>query len=66
MLKKTIRPITSKVLSKHLSQLLDLGLIVKNIVVEKPLKVEYYLSEKGRLVLSYMLNLAGIFKEEEK
>ncbi len=56
-LKKATKPITSRVLSSHLKQLIQLGLVIKNVIIEKPLRVEYQLSEKGKNFLSSIINL---------
>jgi DNA-binding HxlR family transcriptional regulator len=53
-IKKALNPITSKVLSNRLRTLEDMALLTKRIVVDKPLKVEYYLTRKGRRIISAM------------
>ena len=57
-LRKLVRPITPKVLSKYLKQMENIGLIARNILIEKPLRVEYYLTEKGEVLAR---TLAKIF-----
>ncbi|MEM7815887.1 MAG: helix-turn-helix domain-containing protein [Candidatus Aenigmatarchaeota archaeon] len=51
-IKKALKPITSKVLSNRLKTLEDMALVTKKIVVDKPLKVEYYLTKKGKRMIS--------------
>ncbi len=47
-LKKKAKPISSRVLSHHLKKLVELELVIKTIIVDKPLRVEYQLTEKGK------------------
>jgi len=54
-IKKALNPITSKVLSNCLKTLEDTALLTKRIVVDKPLKVEYYLTRKGKRMISAMV-----------
>lgn len=54
MLKRSVTPITSRVLALRLRDLVKVGFVVKDIVVEKPLRVEYYLSENGKEFLQTM------------
>lgn len=46
-LQKDLKKITPKVLSSKLKHLEQIGLIGKKILVEHPLRVEYYLTSKG-------------------
>jgi DNA-binding HxlR family transcriptional regulator len=54
-IKKSLNPITSKTLSSRLKILEDMALLTKNIVVDKPLKVEYYLTKRGKRIISAMV-----------
>ncbi len=58
-LKKTLNPITSKILSHRLKLLEELGMVSKNIIVVKPLRVEYYLTEKGKQFVNALLTSFG-------
>lgn len=55
-LKKNVNPISSRILSLHLKQLTQLGLVIKNIIVDKPLRVEYKLTMKGKTFLSTIID----------
>lgn len=46
-LKKSITNISDRMLSKNLKELCDDGFIVKNVIPEVPVKVEYSISTKG-------------------
>jgi DNA-binding HxlR family transcriptional regulator len=50
-LKRTLDPITQKMLTKQLRELESDGLIFRNMYVQIPPKVEYSLTEKGLTVL---------------
>ncbi|MBI4175651.1 MAG: helix-turn-helix transcriptional regulator [Candidatus Aenigmarchaeota archaeon] len=56
MLKSNVRPITSKVLSERLRFLETSGVVLKNVVVERPKRVEYELTEKGRSLMGALIN----------
>lgn len=43
--------ISSKILTQQLRELLEDGLILKHVYAEKPPRVEYELSEKGRTLI---------------
>ena len=58
-LKRVIHPITNKVLANRLKVLAGFGLLVKRIVVEHPLRVEYYLTDKGKQLARGFASLAG-------
>lgn len=45
-LKKTIPEITEKMLTTQLRELVESGLVERNLISEKPLSVDYNLSEK--------------------
>lgn len=64
-LKKTIKPITSRVLALRLNDLVTLKMIVKEIVNQRPLRVEYYLTEKGKAFLEALTTLIEEHKKEE-
>ena len=53
-IKKALSPITSKILSSRLKALEETALLKKEVVVEKPLKVEYRLTRKGRRLMAAM------------
>lgn len=50
-LKRTLEPITQKILTQELRELEADGLINRHIYAQIPPKVEYSLTEKGRTVL---------------
>jgi len=54
-IKKALSPITSKVLSNRLKTLEEMALVTKKVVVDKPLKVEYYLTKKGKRMVFAMV-----------
>ncbi|MDD4151128.1 MAG: helix-turn-helix domain-containing protein [Candidatus Gracilibacteria bacterium] len=54
-LKKELGAISSKTLSSRLKELQEDGIIIRSIISEQPIKIEYTLSEKG-LSLSKELN----------
>lgn len=47
-LKRTVDGVSSKVLSESLDDLEDHGLVARQVVNEKPVRVEYSLSGRGR------------------
>jgi DNA-binding HxlR family transcriptional regulator len=47
-LSKSLHKISSRTLSNRLKNLVDYGIIEKNIIDDSPIKVEYSLTEKGR------------------
>jgi len=53
-IKKALSPITSKVLSNRLRTLEEMALVTKKVVMERPRKVEYHLTERGRRMISAM------------
>jgi len=62
ILKKTIHPITNKVLANRLKELETVGLLAKDVVLQHPKRVEYYLTEKGKAVAKGFAALAGLDK----
>jgi DNA-binding HxlR family transcriptional regulator len=58
-IKRALSPITSKVLSNRLKTLEEMALLTKEIVVDKPLKVEYHLTRKGKRIISAMAKSLG-------
>jgi DNA-binding HxlR family transcriptional regulator len=52
MLKSNAGPITSKVLSQKLKALESSGLVLKRVIVDRPKRVEYALTERGRKSVS--------------
>lgn len=50
-LKKSIKGITHKMLSKQLNELVDDGIIIRKEYPQIPPKVEYFLSEKGWTIM---------------
>jgi len=46
-LKYSLNGISSKVLAQNLSELQENGIIEKNIICERPEKIEYILTQKG-------------------
>lgn len=71
-LRKIMRPITPKVLSRYLRQFEELGLVIRDVLIEKPLRVEYYLTEKGKIIAQALLDaldirqFAGYFSFQQK
>jgi len=53
-IKKALSPITSKVLSNRLRTLEEMALVTKKVVTERPRKVEYHLTKRGRRMISAM------------
>ena len=53
-IKKALSPITSKVLSNRLRTLEEMALVTKKVVAERPRKVEYHLTKRGRRMISAM------------
>ena len=58
-IKKALNPITSKVLSNRLKTMEEMALVTKNVVADKPLKVEYYLTKKGKRMIAAMAKSLG-------
>ena len=54
-IKKKVKPVSSRTLSKRLKQLVDIGLISREVLVEFPKRVEYKLTEEGEKFLSFIL-----------
>lgn len=64
MLKRLIKPITSKVLSQKLKFLEQNNLILKT-VIEQPRKIEYCITETGKEIVVLFLNLKNIINDKE-
>jgi len=60
-LNKATAKITPKVLSSKLKVLEQMGLIGKNILLEQPLRVEYYIKKKGK---GFIENIQNTFNLE--
>jgi DNA-binding HxlR family transcriptional regulator len=58
-IKKALSPITSRVLSSRLTVLEETALVAKSVISDKPKKVEYYLTEKGKEIMSAMAKNLG-------
>lgn len=56
-LRRTLQGISEKVLSEELKYLNELGLIDKKVYYEKPLKVEYSLTDYGRTFLPILYSI---------
>ncbi|RXI47740.1 transcriptional regulator [Clostridium tetani] len=56
-LKRSLKGISEKVLSQELKQLTELGLIDKKVYYQKPLKVEYSLTNYGRTFLPTLYSI---------
>ena len=56
-LKRSLKGISEKVLSEELKQLNELGLIDKKVFYQKPLKVEYSLTEYGKTFLPILYSI---------
>ena len=65
LLKKLTKPITSKILSQKLKFLEQSGLILKKIIIERPKRVEYYITETGKKVINVFLNIQNLSKTNE-
>lgn len=50
-LEKNIQGINQKMLIEHIKELLDFGMINKNVFEGYPLKVEYFLTERGKKMI---------------
>ena len=50
-IKKRVKNISSKVLSTKLKILEGLGLITKETILEKPLRVKYFLTKQGKSIV---------------
>lgn len=46
-LKRGIPPISSRILSKQLKELVEDGIVIREVIRESPVHVEYSLTEKG-------------------
>jgi DNA-binding HxlR family transcriptional regulator len=67
-LNKNIKRMTPKVLSTKLKILEEIGLIGKEILIEKPLRVEYHVTKKGEkfiqnLIKTFNLDYLKQFKK---
>ena len=51
--------ISTKTLSVRLKEMEDTGLIIRNIIERRPLKVEYHLTEKGEALAPIMIQMAN-------
>ncbi len=58
-IKKRVKNISSKVLSTKLKILENLGLIYKEIIIEEPLRVQYFITKQGK---SFVNSLSKIFE----
>ena len=58
-LKRDLRGISQKMLTQHLRQLADDGLVERVDFCEKPLRIEYQLSEMGRQLLPVLIAARG-------
>ncbi len=65
MLKKIIKPITSKVLSQKLKFLEQNNLIIKKIVIEQPKKVDYVITETGKEIASFFLKFKNLINNKD-
>lgn len=59
-LEKDIKGINQKMLLEHLKELLDYGMISKHSFEGYPLKVEYYLTERGKKLLDAITIMQSI------
>jgi DNA-binding HxlR family transcriptional regulator len=55
---KSLKPISSKTLSSKLKDLVLYGIIERNVENTMPIKVEYFLTEKGKDLRSVLLSMA--------
>jgi DNA-binding HxlR family transcriptional regulator len=56
-LKRDLPGVSQKMLTQHLRELADDGLIERDDFDEKPLRVEYRLSEKGKQLLPVLIEM---------
>ncbi|MGE5405288.1 MAG: winged helix-turn-helix transcriptional regulator [Candidatus Saccharibacteria bacterium] len=59
-LERDINGINQKMLLEQLKELIDFGMVAKNSFDGYPLKVEYYLTERGRKMLEAITIMQGI------
>lgn len=59
-LRKSIQGITQKMLLQHLKDLLQFGLIEKTVYEGYPLKVDYYLTDRGRKIFEAITIMQSI------
>lgn len=59
-LKNEIKGISQKMLLQHLQELSDYGVVSKNVYEGYPLKVEYYLTDRGRKIFEVVSIMQGI------
>ncbi len=62
-LKKSINGITEKMLLEHLKELSEFGIVGKNTFSGYPLKVEYFLTERGKDLLDAIVILQRLGSE---
>lgn len=63
---KRLPKINSKVLSERIDLLIEKGLIIREVSNNKPLRINYSLSEKWKLLEAKLQILADFALEEEK
>ncbi|MFD1176698.1 winged helix-turn-helix transcriptional regulator [Paenibacillus puldeungensis] len=59
-LERDIQGITQKMLLEHLKELLDYDVVAKQSFEEYPLRVEYFLTERGEKLLEAVVIMQGI------
>jgi DNA-binding HxlR family transcriptional regulator len=62
-LRRAIRPISEKMLARHLRELERDGLVVRRDFAELPPRVEYYLTERGDALKPILLQLKNWSEE---
>jgi DNA-binding HxlR family transcriptional regulator len=62
-LQKSINGITQKMLLEHIKELMEFKIINKNSFPGYPLRVEYYLTDRGRELLDAIIILQKIGKD---
>lgn len=72
-LEKSINGITQKMLLEHLKELMQFNIVGKNTFAGYPLKVEYYLTSRGKDLLNAIIilqklgtNIQAEFEEKQK
>lgn len=60
MLLREIEGANKQSLSVALRELEEAGLLEKSVIKQKPLHIEYYLTEKGRLLIPVFKQLEGL------
>ena len=63
---RALKPISTRTLALKLRKLKQYGMLRKEIVQEKPLRVKYHITEKGSALKNCMLDLAKWYNHNNK